>query len=329
MTLLLPLLIFLVGLGLSAVFSGTEIGFYRVSRLRLQIAGGSGDRMAAILAWFAERPAFFISTTLVGNNLANYLVSFGTVILVQQLSHSSTTTVDLIAALVATPIVFIFGELIPKRLFLQAPYRLLRLTGPIFSVFAVLLLPVTALLWVYSRVLSIFIPAPVETARSQIASGELRRILEEGEHAGLIVNIQRRMARAILQEGAKPVHLWSQPVERFPAISANETWHSLRQAGFQEMEEYALVYREQDRQHLLGYVFLPHLMLNPHTPAKEFVRPILRVHKGERLVFVLRLLFQRREPLALVVDQQGQPAGILRERDFRRVYLGDSSARQT
>lgn len=329
MTLIVPLLIFFIGLGLSAVFSGTEIGFYRVSRLRLEIAAGSGDRIAAILAWFAERPALFISTTLVGNNLANYLVSLGAVILVQQFGHSSTTTGDLVAAFLAAPIVFIFGELIPKRLFLQAPYRLLRLTGPIFSVFAVLLLPITALLWVYSRLLSIFIPAPVESAQSQIASGELRRILEEGEHAGLIVNIQRTMARAILQEGAKPVQLWMQPLHSFLAISANDSWRSLQQAGLRDVREHALVYREEDRQQLLGYSFLPHLILNPDRPAKEFVRPILRIREGERLVFVLRLLFQRREPLALVVDQHGRPLGILTEKDFRPVYLEDPSAGQT
>ena len=326
MTLVLPLALFLIGLALSALFSGTETGFYRVSRLRLQVLAGTGDWLARILAWFAERPALFISTTLVGNNLANYLVSFAAVLLLQQLASASTTTVEFLATFVTTPIVFIFGELIPKRLFLQAPFRLLRITGPVFAVLAVVLFPVAVILWAYSRVLALFLTAPLDEARSEITSQELRRIMEEGEHAGLIVGMQRRIARAILESGAKPVSAFMQELSAIPHVSLDITWqHLAQQSSFKE-EEFALVCESTGEGRYRGYVCLAELFLNPETPVRAFVRPIFRVYAEERLVSVLQELFRTREPLALVVNAKGQPVGVLIERALRRLYLVDSNS---
>ncbi len=326
MTLIFPFVLFIIGLALSALFSGTETGFYRVSRLRLQVLAGTGDWLARILAWFAERPALFISTTLVGNNLANYLVSFAAVLLLQQMADTSATTVELLATFITTPIVFIFGELIPKRLFLQAPFRLLRVTGPVFSLLAVLLLPISGILWVYGRVLSLFFAAPLEKARSEIASRELRRIMEEGEHAGLIVGIQRRIARAILENGAKPATEFMDELSSIPIVSPDVTWQNLTQQIPAKFEEFALVRESTGESRYRGYVYLAELFLNPEIPVRALVRPVLRVHTQERLVSVLQKLFQKREPLALVVDAQGEPVGVLLERTLRRIYLHEDNS---
>ena len=60
---------------LSAYFSGTETGFYRASRIRLLLDGLGGDMFAQMLLRLTNNPTLFVATTLVGNNLANFLVS--------------------------------------------------------------------------------------------------------------------------------------------------------------------------------------------------------------------------------------------------------------
>ena len=67
--------LFLLGLRLSAFFSGAETGFYRVSFLRLSIDAHAGDRIAKRILWFAQHPSYFVATTLIGNNIANYLTT--------------------------------------------------------------------------------------------------------------------------------------------------------------------------------------------------------------------------------------------------------------
>ena len=70
------LICFFIGLALSAFFSGSETGMYRVSRIRLVLDGLSGGRVARGIIQLLNNPAIFVATTLVGNNIANYLVSF-------------------------------------------------------------------------------------------------------------------------------------------------------------------------------------------------------------------------------------------------------------
>ena len=66
-------MLFLAGMQLSAFFSGSETGFYRVSRLQLTLQKQQGDPVARRLIDFVHRPERFVATTLVGNNVANYL----------------------------------------------------------------------------------------------------------------------------------------------------------------------------------------------------------------------------------------------------------------
>ena len=58
---------------LSAFFSGSETGLYRVSRTRLVLDGLAGSRAARGIVWLLNHPSIFVATTLVGNNLANYV----------------------------------------------------------------------------------------------------------------------------------------------------------------------------------------------------------------------------------------------------------------
>ena len=77
---MLVLLTLAGGLFLSAFFSGSETGFYRVPRVRLLMDAKSGKKTSRWLLWLAGRPTLMVATVLIGNNIANYLVSFGLVL---------------------------------------------------------------------------------------------------------------------------------------------------------------------------------------------------------------------------------------------------------
>ena len=81
----LVLLLLSVGAFLSALFSGSETGFYRVTRVRLLLDGLGGDPVARMLLRLTNHPALFVATTLIGNNVANYVMSLGIVLAVHLL----------------------------------------------------------------------------------------------------------------------------------------------------------------------------------------------------------------------------------------------------
>ena len=73
------LLLFVVSILLSSFFSGSETGFYRATRVRLTMDALAGSWVARGLIWLTNNPALFVATTLVGNNLANFLTSHAVV----------------------------------------------------------------------------------------------------------------------------------------------------------------------------------------------------------------------------------------------------------
>ena len=139
---------------MSAFFSGSETGFYRATRLRLVLDAMAGDRVARGLLFLTNHAALFVATALVGNTLANYMISLATVIvmghlipLAPQARRDCGFDVDTRRSRSST------GSCCPN-LYLQAPNRLLRRGGALFLFFVVILFPLAGLLWLLGRVLA-------------------------------------------------------------------------------------------------------------------------------------------------------------------------------
>lgn len=106
----------LVGLGLSALFSGLETGLYTINRVRLTVRASRHDRRAERLRRFIQNPTRMLGTLLIGNNIANYLGSFGVAAMLDVYGVSPVSAIA-INACILIPLLFIFGETLPKDLF--------------------------------------------------------------------------------------------------------------------------------------------------------------------------------------------------------------------
>lgn len=73
--LLAAFVLFVIAIRMSAFFSGSETGFYRLNRIRLSIEAQTGNVIAKRLLWFSGMPERFVATALVGNNIANYVAT--------------------------------------------------------------------------------------------------------------------------------------------------------------------------------------------------------------------------------------------------------------
>ncbi len=114
-------LLLMVGLLLSAFFSGSETGFYRATRVRLAIEALAGSWTSRSLLWLTHQPSLFIATTLVGNNLANYLTSLAVVMASQRFYPGGGALVAVLGPIVLAPVLFLFGELCQRIFSLKLP----------------------------------------------------------------------------------------------------------------------------------------------------------------------------------------------------------------
>ncbi|MGL4511854.1 MAG: CNNM domain-containing protein [Lacipirellulaceae bacterium] len=211
---MIPLLVFALGVFFSGFFSGCETGFYSLPRVRLVIDAVSGDRIARGLLWASNNPAAVVATALVGNCLSDYATTFATVVAVNRWFPGGGLVAELLPTLLLAPFVFIFGELLPKRTFLQAPYSLMRAVAPMFASVAVLLSPLTSVLWGGSRFVAWLTGSSVAPLRMSLRRRELADVFAEGQAAGILTAVQRQLAMATFALAGKPVREFMTPVAR-------------------------------------------------------------------------------------------------------------------
>lgn len=309
---MIGLFLLLLGLSMSALFSGSETGFYRATRARWILDGQAGDRRSRMLLWWANNPAVFVSNILIGNNLANYLITFGAVLAVQSWMTEDSESVELIAAVGLAPIVFIYGESLPKQLFLKAPNRLLRIVVPFLVLVNLLLLPAVAILWCLGRVLETIVGKSPERIRSRLARQELINMFREGQTAGLLAPVQLTLAQNFFDMVEKTLDQVLIPLNRVVSIrQGSSVAEALELAKRHRLQSLPVMSKSAQ---LLGYVRVEELYLSgsagPQAMVNQF-HEFIRIPNHTSLAQSLIEMRSAEVEMAVVVDDQQQPRGLL------------------
>ena len=314
MTIFTALLIFILGLWLSAFFSGSETGFYRMSFVRLSIDAHAGDRTAKRILWFVRHPSSFVATTLVGNNVANFLTAQGVTLAIAALVTSPGAAWEIGSVLAISPVVFLFGELMPKNLYFRSPQQRLVRNAPLFSIFFCLFFLITAPLILITHWLKRFGPPDQQAMPLVLGRKRLVRVLEEGHEHGLLADIQNRLVGGLLNTTRVPVESNIEPrdhVPGFPATASRE--QMLDHARHHQLSEIPL-HREQEPGNWFACVRVIELATG-ETPIEDLLIELPHVTPNTSRLEVLMQLNAAAAPIAAVVDDN-QAIGLVHHRQL-------------
>ncbi|MEM7475288.1 MAG: CNNM domain-containing protein [Planctomycetota bacterium] len=305
------------GIFLSAFFSGSETGFYRVTRVRLLMDAKTGSLIARSLLWLIERPTVVVATVLIGNNIANYLVSLGLVLLGQQLL-SGIGVLQTFLPVLATPFLFIYGELLPKYLYYNAPYALSRRGAPLMVLCAGLFLPISILVIALERAWQKLIGIDGSQSKLSLERQELQRVMMEGQEAGILVPSQQELAQNLFTYGGRPVRQFAIPARALPIASTDTSPEEMLQLAkrmkqkFIGIRETSAIDEANDGE-LQGCIAVSDLLLCSEEHPETL--PVLSVENTESTIQVLLRMQGSASPLAQVCDAKGKLVGIIyRER---------------
>lgn len=304
-------LLLIVGLGLSAFFSGSETGFYRVTRVRLLMDAKSGKWLPRVLLWLANHSTVVVATVLIGNNLANYLVSFG-LLLASQWLFADWMQMQNLVPLLMTPFLFVYGELLPKFLFYQVPYRLLTAGAPLMFLFTILFSPVSLVVIGLEKLWQRSLGNNSIKAGTTLERQELQRVLVEGQEAGVLLPIQREIAQNLFTYGARPVRQFAVPLQAIPLVTPEaDRQEVIRQATRRGQTIVGVT--DERQQTLVGCYLVADLLIgNQH---KLPMLPVFRARGSDSSIQLLTRLQASPAPLAVIDDAAGRSLGIVtRER---------------
>lgn len=303
------LILFFAGLLMTAFFSGVETGFFRVPRIRLRLDALAGDPLARALFWLGNRPGLFVATALLGTNLADDLITLALVLIADSL-HWQTDAAEIALPILCSPLVYVYGAALPKQLFLEAPYSLLRKTGPVFLFFTLLLAPITVVLWVLSRVLARLAGQSNQPVELTLARRELQSVLEEGHAVGLLRPAQRQLAQGLFAVANEPAGRFALPPQKFSPVRLGMTNAEVLKLARRQHTAELPVEEPLGRRKLIGYVRVAEIRLDGGDALRK-VRPLIEIAHTETHISALMKLHEADETMARLVDARGETIGLV------------------
>lgn len=318
----------LVTMIFSAFFSGMEIAFVSSNRMLAEMDKEKNGLTQRILTLFYAHPNGFVSTMLVGNNIA--LVIYG--ILIARL-FDNTIFAGMDAAftvpadtILSTLIVLFTGEFLPKTLFKSNPNRLLAIFSPIAYVCYVILWPISKFSTFLSKVLLkiLGVKMNVEEGDEGFSKIDLDYLVQSSiENAGKDsdINDEVKIFQNALDFSDTKVRDCMVPRTEIQAVEMEATLEELRQKFVESGNSKIIVYKD-DIDHIEGYIHSSELFRNPQK-WQDNIRTLPFVPETMQAQKLMQIFLQQKKTLGVVVDEFGGTSGLVSLEDIVEEIFGD------
>ena len=321
----------LIAMLFSGFFSGMEIAFVSSNRMLAEMDREKHGISQKALDIFYAHPSNFVSTMLVGNNIA--LVTYGIFfahIFDQTLFASFNEGMRVFCDTILSTLVVLFtGEFLPKMLFKNNPNTMLTFFAIPAWFCYVILWPVSrfatlvskGILWLFgvhmdknsgerefTKVdLDYLVQSSIDNAKDDDEIGEEVKIFQNA-----------------LDFSETKVRDCMVPRTEIDAVEDTATIEQLTQTFIESGHSKILVYHE-DIDHIIGYVHSSDMFHMPHTPSnlEDLVRPVSFVPETMQASKLMSQLMAQKRSLAVVVDEFGGTSGLVSLEDIMEEITGE------
>lgn len=319
----------IISMVFSAFFSGMEIAFVSSNRLRAEMDREKNGLSQQALAVFYAHPSNFISTMLVGNNIA--LVVYGILFaqifdatLFAPLSDGARVTCD---TLLSTVVVLFTGEFLPKTIFKSNPNGMLTFFALPAFVCYVLLYPVSRFSTALSRgLLRLFgVRLPKETEGKEFTKVDLDYLVQssiDNAKDDTEIEDEVELFHNALDFADTKVRDCMIPRTEIDAIDIEDcTVEQLKNKFIDSGHSKIVVYRD-DIDHIIGYIHSSELFkhiadISKHVREMPYVPETMAARK------LMHIFLQQKKSLGVVVDEFGGTSGIVSLEDIVEEITGD------
>lgn len=318
----------IITLILSAFFSGMEIAFVSSNKLRFELEKKQRNLTSAILSIFYSHPQQFISAMLVGNNIV--LVVYG-LIMADFLSPlffftENQILITLLQTIVATVIVLITGEFLPKTFFRTNPNLWLRVFSLPLFLFYTLLYPVAFFsTWLSKVILALFNPGKKEDNNGALFSRiDLNYLIQESFDKGNQqeeIDSEVKFFQNALDFSKIKLRDCSVPRTEIIALEYGASLETLKQTFIETGFSKIPIYKESI-DNIIGYIHASEMFEHPNE-WKQYIRQIPIVPENMTAHKLMKLFMLQKKSMAVVVDEHGGTNGIVTLEDIIEEIFGE------
>lgn len=314
----------------SAFFSGMEIAFVSSNKLRFEMDRSERSITSRILSIFFHNPNNFISTMLVGNNIA--LVVYGILMaeLIEQRFLRSLIENDflivLIQTIISTLIILVTGEFMPKTLFKINPNFTLNLFAIPAFICYVVLYPISKFASACSGIILRIMGTKVNKEDSDKAFTKVdldyfiqSSIQDSGDNQELETEVQ--IFQNALDFSSIKIRDCMVPRTEIVAIEDNASIEELKSLFIESGISKTLVYKE-NIDNIVGYIHSSEMFRKP-SDWTQSIRQLPIVPETMNANKLMQLFMQQKRSIAVVVDEFGGTAGIVAMEDLVEQIFGE------
>ncbi len=307
-----------------------EIAFVSSNKVRAEIEMARGGIINRILNIYYSNREMFISTLLIGNNIANIVYSMAmakllTIPLQQWVSNEAVLL--LVQTLIATLIILIFGEFVPKSIFRINPNASLRTASiPLFMIYCVLY-PISRFTEWLSALLMKAFGIKIDSTRMRLLTvDELDAYLQENidkhEDENKTVEREVKIFENALDFSDTRLRDCMVPRNEIVAIDVEDTTRDELVKLFTRSGLSKIVVYKENIDNVIGFIQVSELFVT-HVDWKTRLKPVVFAPETLLARKMMQQLMGEKRSMAIVLDEFGGTSGMVTLEDLVEEIFGE------
>lgn len=319
-------LILVILILLSGFFSASETALTGYKSNDLEKLDGKKERVYELLKSWIKDPNEMLTGMLIGNNIVNILASSITTVLVVNYFGKNSKAV-LLATLIMTVVILIFGEITPKLIARNNGALLAEFVIVIIYSMTLILKPVIIFLMFISKLIGRVLGINITSSQIVITEEDIISFVNVGNAEGVIEEDEKEMIHSIVTLGetsAKEVMTPRTSMLAFEGTKTiNEVWDEIIENGFSRIPVY-----NETIDNVIGIMYVKDLMTyikdgNLDVPINQFVRSAYFIPETKSIIEVLKEFRTLKVHIAMVLDEYGGVVGLVTIEDLIEEIVGE------
>ena len=335
------LLLQVILIAINAFFAATEIAVISLNGNKLKKQAEEGDKKAKVMLDMIEKPAGFLSTIQIGITLAGFL---GSAFAAENFSdrlvnwlynsvgfraipEAVLNTISVIfITLILSYFTLVFGELVPKRIAMQKPDKVARISSGVVKCISIVMKPVIWLLSASTNGMLRLLRMSVNPEEENVTEDEIRMMVDIGEESGAIESAEKEMienifefnnttARDVMTHRTDITAIWKDD-------SQEDIVKAIEESGLSRFPVY-----DEDIDDIIGIlstrVYLLNMRSESPKPLMDLIRPAYFVPESLHTDKLFRDMQTSKNHIAIVIDEYGGTSGLVTMEDLLEEIVGN------
>jgi len=324
----LQIIVIIISILLSAFFSGMEIAFVSANKMHIELEKKKEGFIAKILTRLTQKSSKFITTMLVGNNIALVVYSFFMGEFLMRFlptQNLNEFTILLIQTLISTIIILITAEFLPKAIFrIYANETLKIFAVPAYFFYVIFHFISDFITAISDFFLRVFFNTTSDIEQTEFSKAELESYISEQmenttEHDEVDSEIQ--IFQNALDFNDVKAREAMIPRTEILAVDISETIANIKKLFLETGYSKIIVYKNS-LDEIVGYVHVFDMFKKPKN-VRSILMPVEFVPESMKINEVMNILTKKKKSVAIVLDEYGGTSGMMTVEDIIEELFGE------